>query len=533
VMQRGIGAVGGASAYTRSGSVRGRVLTTNPPDSEDVVVEIPGPGLTTRTDSGGAYFLDNVPAGSYSLRFSKSDYATLSREVSVDAMSETPVPDVRLELVDASSVVGRSIVGNVRLRTAEGSLVPAPEGTRVALEGTGYQTSVDGSGRFQLRGMEPASYVITAHSPGYSVEQRFRVDLSEIPVGEVDLVLMPEEDPAATLATVMGRVALADSPGRGAAGIVVSLAGTGLITTTASSGDYQLMNVEPGDYTLVATMNGYDPGVIDDVNVREGALVQLGTLTLEPELDAPRVVATRPTNNARDVTIDDPTVAVIVFDQAMNAESLRNAISVSPSVEYSIATAGEHPMAGDDRVVVLLEGYDSRSGNVLRFDRRYTIRVAASARSRDGAEMEEPFTLNFTTGSGKIVASEPADGSIGAWVHPGRPIRVQFNISVDPESIETNTVRIRPDIGSVPNVTIVNNPRNGWSTMNISGVFRHGTDYEVSIRGRVRSIGGQTITNLPYTFRFRTMEAREGIQALAPTDQQNRRDRIQEERQRR
>src|SRR5690606_6315878 len=108
----------------------------------------------------------------------------------------------------------------------------------------------------QLRGMDAETYVITATAPGHVVEQRFRIDLTEIPVGEVDLVLLPEADPNARLGVVVGRVALEDTPGRGTAGIVVSLAGTGLVTTTSSLGDFELARVEPGLYTLVATLNG-------------------------------------------------------------------------------------------------------------------------------------------------------------------------------------------------------------------------------------------------------------------------------------
>ncbi len=532
-MQGGFGILAGGASSLRSGTVRGRVLTTNPPDSQDVVVEIPGTGLTTRTDSGGAYFLDNVPAGDFSLRFSKPDYAVATRSISVEAFRETSVPDVRLDLIDASSVVGRSIVGSVRLRTAEGGLAGPPEGSRVALEGTSFQAPVDSSGRFQLRGMDAETYVITATAPGHVVEQRFRIDLTEIPVGEVDLVLLPEADPNARLGVVVGRVALEDTPGRGTAGIVVSLAGTGLVTTTSSLGDFEIARVEPGLYTLVATLNGYEAGVVDSLEVPEGGVVQLGTLTLEKELEAPVVVATRPAEGTRDVTIEDPTVVVIVFDRPMDPATLRNAVSVSPSVDFEVALGREHPLAGDDRLVVLLQGYGGGSGTALRFDRRYTVTVAKTAKSREGAEIADDFKLNFTTGSGKIIATHPADGSKGAWIYTGDPIRVIFNIGVDPESVDSNTVRISPDIGSVPNVSVVNNPRNGWSTLNISGVFRYDTEYEVTIRRGVRSIGGQNITNVPYTFRFRTTTASEGFEAFAPTDQRNRRDREEEERRRR
>jgi hypothetical protein len=533
-MQGGFGmASAGGSAFTRTGSVRGRVLTTNPPDSQDVVVEIPGTGLTTRTDSGGAYYIDNVPAGTTSLRYTKADYATVTREVTIEAFREAAVPDVRLELVDASSVVGRSIVGSVSVRTPEGGLVPPPPGTRVLLEGTGYQAVADANGRFQIRGMEAGAFLITAEGPGLAIEQRFRVDLTEIPVAQVDLVLTGAEDPASLLGMVVGSVTLRDRPGEGTPGIVVSLAGSGLITTTSPTGDFQLTSVEPGIYTLVATLNGYEPGVIDEIDVSQGVTVQLSPLVLEPEVQAPRVVATFPSNNARDISILDPTEAVIVFDQAMDAASLEQSISLSPDAAFSLAFAGQHPLAGDDRVVILMDGYSGSAGSPLRFDRRYTLRVAKTAMSREGVPMEDDFLLNFTTGSGKIVGTNPADGSSGSWIVPGNPIRVLFNISVDPETVDSSVVRIRPDIGTVPNVSIVNNPRNGWSTMNIGGVFQPDTEYEVTIRGRIRSLGGQTITNIPYTFTFRTTSQSEGFEAFAPTDQRSRRQRAEEERQRR
>ena len=74
------------AAYAQDGGVRGKVVSRNGREAlSNVEVKIESLGLTATTDNEGNFALENLPAGSYTLQFTTSDFEPLSLMVRVGA----------------------------------------------------------------------------------------------------------------------------------------------------------------------------------------------------------------------------------------------------------------------------------------------------------------------------------------------------------------------------------------------------------------------------------------------------------------
>lgn len=74
------------AAYAQDGGVRGKVVSRNGREAlSNVEVKIESLGLTAKTDNEGNFALENLPAGSYTLQFTTSDFEPLSLMVRVGA----------------------------------------------------------------------------------------------------------------------------------------------------------------------------------------------------------------------------------------------------------------------------------------------------------------------------------------------------------------------------------------------------------------------------------------------------------------
>lgn len=516
-------------APSNYGEISGRVLTTNPLDTEGVVVDLLGTPLRTATAMDGSFLLLNVPPGEYMMQFRKPGYGARTASVVVEPGVEAVMADVRLSLVDPGGLQGRTIIGAVSMSDMQGNPEQRFELVNVFLEGTAISTSPGPDGRFGFTTLPPGVYVVAAQANGYLLEQRFQVDLTEIDAAEVNLSLRQDPSAVAQLGTVAGQVTLQDPPPSGMVGVAVSLVGTSAIAMTDAQGFYVLESIRPGMYDLVATMTGYESGFLQDIDVRVNEMTTAPPLELLKAVQAPKVVRTTPVDGASDVSISDPTVVVITFDQKMDQQSLLRAIRVTPEVEFTVALSGMHPLAREDQVVVLLSGY-TRSGVPLKFNTRYSVQVARSASNMEGVPMDDDFVMVFRTGPAKIISTWPTEGQEGVWVWYSNPIRVYFNAPINPEGFQASDITVRPQLSTQPSFYFQADNRTGWSYLSISGPFESGQQYTVTLRGRLRTITGDRVSNVPYQFRFRTSERIEGGRFF---DERTRRELLDQERRRR
>jgi len=510
-------------------TLRGVVVTTDPEDVSGVLVEATGTEARTVTDAIGNFVLANLPEGNHSIRFSKVGYRTEIRPVVVEGGRDASLEAVRLTYEDVAVVGGRTVFGSVSVVDANGRRMAQQPPVTVSLQGTAYSARADATGKFALAGLPSEGFAVVASAEGYRLREPVQVDLRAVGAAEVTLVLVADPTAAQIPGTILGTVMMKDRDRIfSQAGVTVSVAGTNIIGSTDATGLYQLLSVPPGTHSVVATFAGYKTGNSEGVVVPSDAVVQIGDIIMERDVVAPMVVATVPEDGARDVTIEDPTELVVVFSQKMDPASVEEAIGVSPEVDYLVYVGSGHPLASPERAVIVLEGY-SPEGYPLRFDKTYTVTVAETAMNTDGVTMDEPHSFRFTTGRAKIVDTFPRDGARSVFVGHTEPIRVYFNASVDLDGFEADRIAVKPELPSQPEYFLVNDRETGWSYMTIAAQFAFDTEYEVTIRGGLKTIGGERISNVPYTFRFTTVAAREGGEHRGDDDRMRR---LNEERKR-
>lgn len=493
------------SALSGAGVVKGFVAAPRRADLMGVLVEVAGTDIRTSTDTEGQYTLVNVPAGELTLRFSRSGYSPELRSINVVSTQETNVPIVNLRLRTPGATGGKTIYGEVVLLDINANPIRDFSETYITLSdsptrgGYGERTYTDERGIFEISGLEAKSYVVFANTKGFVLGQPVTVNLANTDVAQVTLLLNQDPSAADLTGIIIGQVLLEDSPKQGSAGVSISLTGSSIRTTTDNVGTFTLEGVEPGTYTLVAEFNGYETAFLENINMEPSGLVSLEPITLKKEVEYPKVVSTNPADGAVDVTIDDPTIVTIVFDQPMNVSSVRSALTISPTVSYSI----EGRTSQSDRIQIAIAGF-SKSATPLKFGTTYTITLGTAAQSAKGIGLEEEYQFSFKTGEAKVTASFPSDGDRGVFITKFEPIRIYFNAPLDLKSLESSDLRFRPNLPASADVYLQNDSKTGWGILTIGADLLFDEEYELTIPNRIRTITNDRITNLPYRIRFTT-----------------------------
>ena len=139
-------------------------------------------------------------------------------------------------------------------------------GIRVYAPGTSYAAYTDQKGNFLIAGVPPGAYQIQAEHEAY---QPLRLGDVALTAGVADAnqpfvlktqTLKPkptlEEEAEQILSSIMGQALLEDRA-TSVSGIVVSVANTDFRTVTDAQGQYQILRLSPGRYTLVFEHPGY------------------------------------------------------------------------------------------------------------------------------------------------------------------------------------------------------------------------------------------------------------------------------------
>ncbi|MEQ8820448.1 MAG: carboxypeptidase regulatory-like domain-containing protein [Sumerlaeia bacterium] len=498
-------ASGGRRGQDDAGTLRGKITTVDTNDLGGVTVELVGTGLRAATDTAGEYTLYNIPEGVYELRFNRPGYLETATTAQVIADETTTAPEVALS-PDVAAITGtRTLFGSVRLLGPDGTPMGDPSTAIVSLVGTDQLTTPNADGSWQIGGLAPGGYLITAQAEDYRVAEAVEVDLTELESAQVDLTMLYEPD-AVTAGTgsLVGVVTLLDSANGSSGGVMVSLLGTDRLAMTDRTGSFAIDGIAPGTYDLVAERQGY-LSATRIVNVAAGEQTDVGLIELEPDIEYPVVVASDPADGANNVTVANPTVISITFSQPMDPLSLRAAISIRPEVQARILTAGMHPLAQPNRVVIEMAGF-APGGNPLRYDTRYTVTVSEAATNVDGIPMQDPFDLRFRTGSVEIIATDPPQGAEGVLVDTAHPVRFFFNAPIDHESIDPRDVTIRPDPPAFPNVYVANDQTTGWSMLVLAGFLDYDTEYTITVGRGAQTVAGDRPSNVPYRLKFRTAD---------------------------
>ncbi|SDU78554.1 S8 family serine peptidase [Jiangella alkaliphila] len=199
----------------------------------DVVVSVPGLGVSQRTTTDGRFDL-RLPPGTYSL-----EAAWEGRLVAtVDALTVTDT--VRSADIALSGVAGR-VIDAVTGKPASHTAVTA-QGTA---GDTGVSTTTAGDGSYRLY-LSPGTYTLTARRFGYADLAGAGASVTDGQVTSRDLALSP-----LPTSTITGVVSYAAS-GTGVPGVTVELADGPRSAVTDSDGRYTIKDVPRGTHRVVA-----------------------------------------------------------------------------------------------------------------------------------------------------------------------------------------------------------------------------------------------------------------------------------------
>jgi hypothetical protein len=176
------------------------------------------------------------------------------------ALSQNTVPNP-----DLSAIYGQVVDGNTNQ--------PLPHIT-LRLDGLeDYSALTNGQGQFALNAIQPGSYDLSIHEPGYGQITGNISLTSQQTLAIGTLTLFPDRQ--SFFATIRGLVTDVDN---GNPLINVAITAHGKTTVTNSKGEYELQQVPPGALSVSASLAGYAP-------VRASAeVVAGGTVIFSPQL---------------------------------------------------------------------------------------------------------------------------------------------------------------------------------------------------------------------------------------------------------
>jgi protocatechuate 3,4-dioxygenase beta subunit len=147
--------------------VDGHVTRAGRPVADTTVManaQSPGrPSATSRTDESGAYALEGLQEGSYSIAALGTDTAPIRKTVAItgDTTVDLEAPPARISGVVVEADSGRPL-SDVAVRIEEGEA-----GARFA-----SMVSTDSAGRFTFEDLEPKSYRVAFQKPAYESDSR-------------------------------------------------------------------------------------------------------------------------------------------------------------------------------------------------------------------------------------------------------------------------------------------------------------------------------------------------------------------------
>ncbi|WAK00609.1 carboxypeptidase regulatory-like domain-containing protein [Methylobacter sp. YRD-M1] len=240
----------------------------------DAQIRVLNSAYATQTDSQGAFALNNIPAGSFTVEVVKQGYATVILAVSASAGGTVNLDTIALVpggvAGSASSITG--------LISDAGTGSPL-NGVLVTLSGADNQSVYsEQDGRFVFASVQPGAITVTASHDGYS-NATGSATVGDGTRLEFNAVLVKASDPS--LVTLQGKVkdALTLQPLMGASVSVNS----GQTVQTDAEGLFYIGAVEPGSISLEFRATGYTT-VSYTIQAEGGDFINLTGIALAPAI---------------------------------------------------------------------------------------------------------------------------------------------------------------------------------------------------------------------------------------------------------
>ncbi len=254
-------------ALVEDGSITGRVTDAGTHlaiAGAMVTCTCQGSGLTT--NSSGTYTFSNVaPAGDYTMTFSFAGYASQTlNNVGVSAGHATT------ENVALAQPTG-GITGRVTDATATGH--PTLAGVSVTCTCQGGGTTTNGAGTYLFTSVAPGSYALTFSESGLVTQTITGIGVTSGTTTTADEALVEDGGVSGTVTD-----AQTSMPLEGAT--VTCDGGCSAATLSDGLGDYSLIDVPPGTYSLIFSASGYVTQTVPSIVVAAGATTTVNPVAL-------------------------------------------------------------------------------------------------------------------------------------------------------------------------------------------------------------------------------------------------------------
>jgi uncharacterized protein YvpB len=243
---------------------------------------------------------------------------------------------------------------------------------------------------------------------------------------------------------------------------------------------YTLTPSEPLQQSATYSLTVFRVGVSRDITTRE--VVHRDEPTKEYEGDfktaAPPLVA-ESTPAGKAVFIDIP--ISITFTEAMDLESLRSNLSITPDIKPTVTLSEDATVA---RITPATK---------LAYGTEYNISVNANTKTKGGGYLEDVFSYKFTTiGEIQVTRTSPGNKATGVGTKSG--IQITFDQEVDHVSAEAH-------ISLEPNIPL--SFRWEENTVNIQplSTFQYNSNYKINLKNGIISVHGLNLSkDLSFSF---------------------------------
>ena len=263
------------------GTIKGNVKLDGETEHYDILVYIPGTSFSAFTNENGDFSLYNVPEATYTLR------ATSLKSVFDSAMSESVTvrgsktnedehPVVQLDDIvlyrNTGTVEGTILLDSQDDATGTTVMIRDSEGKRT------YTSSTDNDGRFHIDDVKSGTYTLYASKAGFDT-----AIVEDVVVLPAATKMIPVQTLSSGVRYVNGKVTLEGRTDHSGALITATnTRETSLLYSAISNedGDYSLVNMKPGEYRVVITMNNYSTHTVGVVNVLKDTAITLDSVEL-------------------------------------------------------------------------------------------------------------------------------------------------------------------------------------------------------------------------------------------------------------